>query len=96
VILHTLNASPSSPAFDDCLRVAQSGDALVLLGDGVYAALEGTEALRTIQASGTELYLLHQDAAAAGIIGAATGVTSITMDELVALTERFPRQQAWY
>ena len=96
VILHTLNASPSSSAFDDCLKVVQSGDALVLLGDGVYAALEGTKALRTIQGSGAELYLLHQDAAAAGITRAATDVASITMDEWVALTERFPRQQAWY
>lgn len=96
MILHTLNAPPSSLAFDDCLRVARSGDALVLLGDGVYAVMGGSKALRTIQASGTEVYVLHQDAAAAGITGAAKGVTRITMDDLVALTERFPRQQAWY
>lgn len=96
MILHTLNAPPSSSAFDDCLRIARSEDALVLLGDGVYAAMEGTEALCTIRASGAELYLLDQDAAAAGITGATTDVTRITMDELVALTERFPRQQAWY
>ena len=96
MILHTLNAPPSSSAFDDCLKVAQSGDALVLLGDGVYAALPDTQALRTLEESGAELYLLRQHAAAAGITRAATGVTSITFDELVALTERFPRQQAWY
>jgi tRNA 2-thiouridine synthesizing protein B len=96
MILHTLNAPPSSSAFNDCLRLAQSTDALVLLGDGVYAALTGTEALSAIQASGAELYLLQRDAVAAGITGAAPDVTAITMDELVALTERFPRQQAWY
>ncbi|MBP6724956.1 MAG: hypothetical protein KA137_08950, partial [Halioglobus sp.] len=42
--LHTLNASPASAVFADCLRLLAPGDALLLLGDGVYAALEGTAA----------------------------------------------------
>jgi tRNA 2-thiouridine synthesizing protein B len=95
VILHTLNATPSSSAFDDCLKVIQSGDAVVLMGDGVYGVLEGSKAYSKLQARGAELYLLASDALAAGVTPP-SGVVSIDMDGLVILTEKFPRQQAWY
>jgi tRNA 2-thiouridine synthesizing protein B len=96
VVLHTLSAPPSSAAFRDCVKVAQVRDAIVLLGDGVYAALEGTEACRELQATGVELFLLRADALLAGVTQAAPSIVSIDMDGLVALTERFPRQLAWY
>ena len=96
MILHTLNASPSSAAFQDCLKVAHRGDAVVLMGDGVYAALEGTPACLEIQAKNIELFILGADALLAGIIEPASGIQTIEMDGLVALTERYPRQQAWY
>ncbi len=44
MILHTLNAPPSSAAFRDCLSCLGDNDALVLLGDGCYAAIPGTPA----------------------------------------------------
>jgi tRNA 2-thiouridine synthesizing protein B len=96
VILHTLNASPSSAAFADCLRVLRAGDALVLMGDGIYAAIAGTQACSDLQATGAELFVLAADAAVAGISTTAQDVTPLDMPELVILTERFPRQQAWY
>lgn len=96
MILHTLNASPAQPAFADCVAVMQPGDAVVLMGDGVYAALGGTAALEKLQSKGAELYLLGTDALVAGVTAAARTVNVIDMDGLVALTERFPRQQAWY
>lgn len=96
MILHTLNASPASPAFRDCLRVVAPGDALLLLGDGVYAALAGTDACSAIQACGADIYLLSADARAAGLSQAIGAGTTIDMDEFVALSEHLPRQQAWY
>jgi tRNA 2-thiouridine synthesizing protein B len=96
MILHTLNASPSSSAFDQCLRVVHSVDAVVLMGDGVYAALAGTKAWEDLQEKGAALYLLISDALAAGITKPAEGAKYIDMDGLVVLTEKFPRQQAWY
>ena len=39
MILHTLNASPAQQAFADCLRVVAPGDHILLLGNGVYAAM---------------------------------------------------------
>jgi tRNA 2-thiouridine synthesizing protein B len=96
VVLHTLNASPSSAAFNDCLRVAQAGDGIVLMGDGVYSAIEGTPACLALQGSGAELFLLSADARLAGIARPAAVICSIDMDGLVSLTERFSRQLAWY
>ena len=96
MILHTLNATPASAAYRDCLKVLGEGDALVLLGDGVYAALEGTEQLRELQDSPVQLYVLGSDARLAGVALHAQGLHVIDMDGLVSLTEQFPRQQAWY
>ena len=96
MILHTLNASPSSSAFDDCLQVVHAGDAVVLMGDGVYVALAGTKAWCEMHASGAEVYLMRADALAAGVTEFAGGAKFIDMEGFVALTERYPRQQAWY
>jgi len=96
MILHTLNASPSSAAFADCIGVVRSGDAVVLLGDAVYVALAGTKAWGEMLARGAQVYLLGCDALAAGVAEFAGGPTFIDMDGFVALTERYPRQQAWY
>lgn len=100
MILHTLNASPATAAFADCLQLLQTGDALLLLGDGVYAALPGTAALDTLLAlqseTAAELYILAEDARAAGIGAVDAAIQTVDTDGFVALTERFPLQQAWY
>ena len=96
MILYTLNASPGSAAFNDCLRVIAAGDVLLLMGDGVYAAIADTNASATLQASGAEIYVLAADAAAAGVRNFLEGATRVDMDGFVALTERCPRQLAWY
>jgi tRNA 2-thiouridine synthesizing protein B len=96
MILHTLNASPSSTAFIDCVNIIAKGDALVLMGDGVYAALADTDASKALQGTDARLYVLTTDALAAGVTNLAAAVSRIDMDGLGALTETFPRQQAWY
>ena len=96
MLLHTLNAPPSSSAFADCLHILAPGDALVLMGDGVYAALGGTQAAARLQSSGAELYLLQPDAAVAGVLPDSDFARVLDIEGLVALTERFERQLAWY
>ena len=97
MILHTLNAPPGRAAFTDCLRLIAAGDALLLMGDGVYAAIAQTDAGTALQASGAEIYVLAADATAAGVNSLLIEeATRVDMDGFVALTERFPRQQAWY
>ena len=95
MILHTISTSPSTTAFDDCLRVANKGDAILLLGDAVYAALDETEACRALQACGASLYALLADTVAAGV-DTAMAIQTVDMDGFVALSEQFPHQQAWH
>ena len=96
MILHTLNASPASSAFRDCLHAMRPGDAIVLMGDGVYGAIDGTQACRELRATGAEIHVLDTDASAAGVTGLTGDAASVDMDGFVALSERFQRQQAWY
>jgi tRNA 2-thiouridine synthesizing protein B len=96
MILHLLNASPSSSAFRDCLNAIRTGDALVLMGDGVYAALEGTTDRDALLATGVPTHLLRSDAIAAGVESFAGEIGVIDMDDFVTLTERFKRQLCWY
>jgi tRNA 2-thiouridine synthesizing protein B len=73
------------------------GDALLLLGDGVYAALAGTAPFDQLVNTGADLYVLESDAAAAGILSLMDNtVRLVDFDAFVALSEEFTRQQAWY
>lgn len=96
MVLHTLNAAPSSAAFADCLRLVAPGDSLLLLGDGVYGALAGSVGGQALRDCGASLYLLREDAVAAGVTDRVDGATLIDMDGFVELTERCARQLAWY
>ena len=97
MILHTLNTGPQESAFQDCLRIAMAGDAILLMGDGVYGALKSTDACSELLKTGAEIYILRADAQAAGILGQLDHeVESVDMDGFVTLSERFPRQLAWY
>lgn len=69
-MLHTVNKSPSERnALDSCLRHARAGDAILLIEDGVYAALRDSlctprmqEALQSLR-----VYALRPDVEARGI-----------------------------
>lgn len=96
MILHTLNAPPDSAAFRQCLGLLAPGDALLLLGDGVYGAIAGSDARAALDAAYVELHVLHPDAEAAGVHTQLGGANTVDMDGFVALSERFARQLAWY
>ncbi len=97
MILHTLNASPSSATFQDCLRLLAADDALLLLGDGVYAGIDTTEAAQQLLTSGASVYALEVDVQAAGLAKTlAAAITTVDYPGFVALSERFAKQQAWF
>jgi sulfur relay protein TusB/DsrH len=97
VILHTVNANPHSQAYTDFLRLASAGDAVLLTGDGVYAALDNTAPCEALLACDAELFALEPDARAAGIIERLSArVQLASFDDFAGLTERFERQLAWY
>ena len=96
-VLHTLNAAPSSPAYADCVRLLATGDALLLLGDAVYAAMQGTDACSQLRDTGADLYVLEADARSAGVQSRLNEqVVAVNFDTFAALTEKFSKQQAWY
>ena len=96
MILHTLNAASNSESFRDCLRTAQAGDAILLLGDGVYCGISDSEGSLALQASPARVIALDADAAAAGLTHRLGEIPLVNMDAFVALTEYYPRQLAWY
>lgn len=96
MLLHTLNARAPRDAFRDCLRSASQGDTIVLLGDGVYNALPGSEARSALDACPARILALDTDVRAAGVQHALGEMVLVDMDGLVALSEHYPRQLAWY
>ena len=95
-MLHTLSASADSSAFTDCLRLCAAGDALVLMGDGVYCALEHSSARQALMASDAAIFALRDDAVAAGIADRLNGIALIDITQLVELSEQHAQQQAWF
>jgi tRNA 2-thiouridine synthesizing protein B len=99
-MLHTVNKSPfERNAFDSCLRLAGSGSAVLLIEDGVYAAVEGTVFAHRIAARKQEItfYVLGPDIAARGLNDAPLidGVTVVDYAGFVDLAVAHDASQAW-
>ena len=67
--LHILCASPfTGSCLEECARVIAADDALLLSGDGVYAALgEAADTLHALHAAGVTIFALAEDCTARGI-----------------------------
>lgn len=78
------------------IMLLSADDDLLLLQDGVLAAVEGNELLRALLQSPATVYVLQEDAAARGIIGQISdGVRKIDYNGFVELTARHQQQLAW-
>ena len=69
-MLHLVNKSPfEKNSLDSCLRIAQSGSSVLLLEDGVYAAVANAEHAAKVAARVGDLsiYVLGPDVAARGL-----------------------------
>jgi tRNA 2-thiouridine synthesizing protein B len=67
-ILHTVNKSPyQKNDLASCLSHVNSGDAVLLIEDGVYGAIAGTTAADQTATSEAAIYCLGPDLAARGI-----------------------------
>ena len=99
-ILHTVNKSPfEKSTFRSCLDHAKSGDAVLLIEDGVYAATRGTEAEKLIAARNGDLalYALGADLEARGFDEGAVieGVSVVDYEGFVDLVAEHDVSQAW-
>jgi tRNA 2-thiouridine synthesizing protein B len=96
-MLHIVNKSPEgSTALADCLRFCRSGDAVMLIEDGVYAALAG-EWLEQLLATGAQVHALTPDLAARGVAERCDGrVAVLDYAGFVQLCCDHNPIQSWY
>ncbi len=99
-MLHTINKSPfEKNSLDTCLRLAKSGSEILLLEDGVYAAIKGTavEPKMRQALSDYTVYALGPDLKARGIEEdrLIDGIEVVGYDGFVDLAANSDRVQSW-
>ena len=99
-ILHTVNKSPfERTSLESCLRLVNPGDPVLLLEDGVYAALKETSVEGQIKAAldGQSIYVLGPDLAARGFSEdrLIAGVKVVDYTGFVDLAAENDKVQAW-
>lgn len=93
--LHIISKSPfTSSALTDCSASCAGGDVILLIEDGVYAALE-VQAPQLAQAAASAVYCLKSDATARGI-DIAPGVNAIDEAQWVALCAEHNPIVSWF
>ncbi|MEK7083906.1 MAG: sulfurtransferase complex subunit TusB [Patescibacteria group bacterium] len=96
-MLHTVNKSPfQNSSLEDCLRVSQKGDVILLLEDGVYAASAGTAKSSLIEKAVKQntVYAIEADLKARGLGNLIKDVHIASYGDFVDLVEQHP-VHAW-
>jgi len=106
MLLHTVNKSAfDNSALDDCLAVVSPNDAILLIENGVYGALDNSPSelahiknIKQLSASGTRFYVLQADCEARGLNSTALLAAFKTVDDagFVALAAEASAIQSWY
>ena len=95
-MLHTLINSPFKCDFSALLRMLKEGDDLLLLQDGVLAALQGSKALEALLEAPVGLFVLKEDIQARGLSAQISPtIATIGYNGFVALTVKHPQQVTW-
>jgi len=98
-MLHTVNKSPfEHSALETCLRYARPGAAVLLIEDGVYAAVRDTAVARQIEEAlkKVTIYALEPDLAARGMLNRAIdGVRLVDYGGFVDLVVEHNAVQSW-
>ncbi len=94
-MLHTLSVSPWHADIAAMLRLMEHGDDLVLLSDGVTAAIADGRFLEILQSAPITLYVLQDDVDARGLAGQiADSVGRVSYTDFVRLTVKHAGQLA--
>ncbi|WP_428944884.1 sulfurtransferase complex subunit TusB [Pantoea sp. FN060301] len=95
-MLHILNQSPFKSDFNALLRMLAQGDEVLLIQDGVLAALEGSQALESLLLAPISLYVLQDDISARGLSAhISTRAAAVSYTDFVELTVKHPQQMTW-
>ncbi|MDX9874091.1 MAG: sulfurtransferase complex subunit TusB [Spongiibacteraceae bacterium] len=97
-MLHIVNKAPPHSALDRCLRYSNGSQAIILLiEDGVYAAVVGTEWAQQLLDSGATIWVLEPDVEARGIGGRIEpGIGRVDFSGFVELCCQHHPIQSWY
>jgi len=95
-MLHTLMTSPFQCDLNAMLRLLAEGDDVLLLQDGVLAALKGCKALESLRLAPISLYVLQDDVVARGLSAQiSSDAAAVSYTDFVALTVKHPQQMTW-
>ena len=99
-MLHLINKSPfERNSLDSCLRLAKTGASILLIEDGVYAAMANTDHAEKVSGRLDEftLYVLGPDVAARGLndIPLIEGINVIDYEGFVDLVTEHDVTQSW-
>lgn len=95
-MLHTLRHSPWQCDIAGLLRMLQAGDDLLLIQDGVSAALEGGRYLESLLAAPITVFVLEEDIRARGLAAQISdSVVRVSYTDFVRLTVKHSAQMAW-
>lgn len=95
-MLHTLSVSPWHADIAAMLRLMEHGDDLVLLSDGVTAAIADGRFLEILQSAPITLYVLQDDVDARGLAGQiADSVVRVGYTDFVRMSVKHPGQLSW-
>ncbi len=99
-MLHTVNKSPfQKNSLESCLRLAKKGSALLLIEDGIYAALKGTSIEDKMKAATADfsVYVLGPDLKARGFSEdrLVDGINVVDYGGFVDLAADKDKVQAW-
>ena len=106
MLLHTVNKSAfDNSALSDCLAVVSPDDAVLLIENGVYGALNNSpsefahiESIKQLSASGTRFYVLQADCKARGLDTSTLLPVFTIIDDtgFVDLAAEASAIQSWY
>lgn len=95
-MLHTLSHSPWQCDMTALLRTLREGDDLLLLSDGVIAALEGGQYLELLLNAPITVHVLKEDIDARGLAGQiSSNAVRVGYTDFVGLTLKHETQMRW-
>ena len=99
-VLHIVNKSPyERNALDACLRLAKADSSILLIEDGVYAAMRGAAAADRLGGAleAHRVYVLQPDLQARGLDAGRLldGVETVDYDGFVKLATEHDKLQSW-
>lgn len=95
-MLHTLSISPWYADMAAMLRLMSEGDDLLLMADGVLAAVENSHFIEILRAAPISLYVLKEDTQARGLCAQiSSDAIMVSYTDFVRLTVKHPAQVAW-